>query len=68
MPFNRFKTNSEAKRTDYISVYGYHRIEFTTKISKSGYAVLFFDENRVAMPSVSVVGTNSKQVIDMAIP
>jgi lysophospholipase L1-like esterase len=63
-----FKTNSEAKRTDYISVYGYHRIEFTTKISKSGYAVLFFDENRVAMPSVSVVGTNSKQVIDMAIP
>ena len=63
-----FKTNSEAKRTDYISVYGYHRIEFTTKISKSGYAVLFFDENRVAMLSVSVVGTNSKQVIDMAIP
>ena len=63
-----FKTNSEAKRTDYISVYGYHRIEFTTKISAGGYAVLFFDENKVAMPDVSVVGTNSKQSIDMAIP
>jgi lysophospholipase L1-like esterase len=63
-----FKTNSEAKRTDYISVHGYHRIQFTTKISASGYAVLFFDKNKVAMPNVSIVGTNSKQDIDIEIP
>jgi lysophospholipase L1-like esterase len=63
-----FKTNSEAKRTDYISVHGYHRIAFTTKISSAGYAILFFDTNKTAMTSVSVAGTGSVQSIDMEIP
>lgn len=63
-----FSTNTSAKRTDYLPLDGYQRIEYTTKIASSGYAVLFFDANKTAMTDVSVLGTNSAQTINMEIP
>lgn len=66
----KFITYNNAFRTDYISVKKHKYVYARARLASSGYALAFFDEDHVPLPSVSVIGggVNSDNVINMAIP
>lgn len=63
-------TTSYAYHTDYIPLDGYARIVAKAKITTNGWALAFFNSERVLDSSVSVAGNgaSTQTNIDMAVP
>lgn len=51
-----------AKSTELISITGYERLSYLTKIGPSGCAVSFFDENKKFIPDLKIIGIESSTV------
>ena len=56
------------KRTDYILVKGYNKIEYFTNIATSGAELAFFNENKEYLQSVSIQGHASRILNRVDVP
>lgn len=65
-----FSTDTNAWRTDYLALDGVTRIVAQYRLTNSGFALAFYDSNKVLMPNVSVVGVdvNRDNTIDIVPP
>ena len=63
-----FVASSNAMRTDFCAIGGYSKLEVTTKISSSGFAIAFFDPSKAIMSSASVAGNGNLTDYSLDVP
>lgn len=59
-PNGLFATTENARRTDYIAVNTHNKLDYCTKISNTGLAVAFYDEEKVLLTDLNILGLGAE--------
>lgn len=64
----QFSVDPDAKRTDYIFLDGFSKVQWSCFLTNGGYSIAFYDENKIFLPSISILGSGAVNNLKIDIP